>query len=232
MKIQRISKLRSDGTVTSYNGETKAIFVPGDNDIGGEAADRVTKGKIERFLKHFPSKPYIHTFSGKSKPKAILEIVQVNLLLQALSGEEKQFYSTSLLAENYPTHEHKDGDDLIFRMLISHLPILPIRRTFSGQNILGQLNPSVIFSAHDHTGRVITVFKEGDREFDANYTTFTQKIKKDMEERGSRTRGERQYENWQNEKSEEFFTIPMSPYKFVPYKIDKEKEKKNDEGED
>ena len=43
-------------TITSYNGQSVAIFVAGDNDIGGEGGDRVTKEKVSRFKKHFPSK--------------------------------------------------------------------------------------------------------------------------------------------------------------------------------
>jgi len=38
---------------TSYDSKTQAIFVPGDNDIGGEGSDRVTKEKVERFQKYF-----------------------------------------------------------------------------------------------------------------------------------------------------------------------------------
>lgn len=33
----------------------KVIYLPGDNDIGGEGSDRVTEEKIQRFNKNFPS---------------------------------------------------------------------------------------------------------------------------------------------------------------------------------
>ena len=50
---------------TVYNGKSHAIFVPGDNDIGGEGSDRVTKDKVKRFNKNFPSQP-VYTFRKKS----------------------------------------------------------------------------------------------------------------------------------------------------------------------
>ena len=35
------------------------INIPGDNDIGGEGSDRVTKEKVERFNHHFGSETQI-----------------------------------------------------------------------------------------------------------------------------------------------------------------------------
>ena len=116
--ILLIAELSS--TITSYNGKSEAIFVAGDNDIGGEGGDRVTKEKVSRFKKHFPSKP-VHTFSGKSK--AILEIIPVNILTQAESDTE----DTDL--NGYPKHLDKDSKDhLVFRMIVSHLPIMPLQQ--------------------------------------------------------------------------------------------------------
>ena len=41
------------------------IYVPGDNDIGGEGGDPVTDEKIRRFKDHFPPKP-LYIFKGVS----------------------------------------------------------------------------------------------------------------------------------------------------------------------
>ena len=42
-----------------------SIFVPGDNDIGGEGGDPITDEKIRRFKDHFPPKP-VYVFKGIS----------------------------------------------------------------------------------------------------------------------------------------------------------------------
>ena len=45
-----------------YNNKAINIYVPGDNDIGGEGSDPVTDDKVQRFDKYFPSKD-IYSFT-------------------------------------------------------------------------------------------------------------------------------------------------------------------------
>lgn len=152
---------------TVYNGKTQAIFVPGDNDIGGEGSDRVTKEKVKRFNKHFPSQP-VYTFRKKS----ILEVIPVNALTQV--GHK----DTDVVNEGFPTlvqYGQEDENKPLFRMLVSHLPIMPMQQTLFGQQVLEKLKPSIIFSAHDHRGQNIVARQIKKGVFDANFTIFSQK---------------------------------------------------------
>ena len=63
----------------------------------------------------------------------------------------------------------------LFRMLVSHLPIMPMQQTLFGQQVLEKLNPSIIFSAHDHRGQNIVARQIKKGVFDANFTIFSQK---------------------------------------------------------
>ena len=154
-------------SATSYTDKTKAIFVPGDNDIGGEGSDRVTKAKIERFQKHFPSQ-LMHTF----REKAILEIISVDALSEI--GRK----DTDVTFAGFPEqlqHDEEVENKPIFRMIVSHLPITPLHKTSFGQNVLQAIKPSVIFSAHDHRGELITAVNSPKGISHANVTSFSQK---------------------------------------------------------
>lgn len=57
----------------------KIIYLPGDNDIGGEGTDHVTQNKMERFNSNFPSQTenilgntqFVVVFSEQSARKEI-----------------------------------------------------------------------------------------------------------------------------------------------------------------
>lgn len=180
--------------MTSYNGKTKAIFVPGDNDIGGEGGDRITKEKVERFTKHFPSDP-VYTF----REKAILEIIPVNALTQDGKNAADSGFT------GFPTQLQKDKDvdkdKPVFRMLVTHLPIMPMQQTLFVQQVLEHLNPSIIFSAHDHHGQNIIARQVNGGSFDANVTGFTQKTLKLFERNPNDQPGKT-----------DFYTIPLRPH--------------------
>ena len=176
--------------MTSYNGKTKAIFLPGDNDIGGEYGDRVTKEKVERFQTHFPSKP-VNTFSGKS----ILQIIPVNALTQGTKSAIDAGFA------GFPTKlepEKEDEDKPLFRMLATHLPIMPMQQTLFVQQVLELLNPSIIFSAHDHSGANIIGRQVKEGSYDTNMTAFTQKTLKVFDENPKKQPGK-----------DDFYVIPL-----------------------
>lgn len=62
--------------------------------------------------------------------------------------------------------------------LVSHLPIMPMQQTLFGQQVLDVLDPSIIFSAHDHRGQSIIARQVKKGLFDANFTVFSQKTLK------------------------------------------------------
>jgi hypothetical protein len=99
------------------------IFIPGDNDIGGEEDDPITDEKIERFNLHFPAKP-IYRLRGNSgslleeiqtdldSNERVVEIIPVSLLTQRLD----------FVAIDPPTRN-------TFRIVVSHLPIMKLNES-------------------------------------------------------------------------------------------------------
>ena len=127
----------------------------------------MTKEKIQRFDKNFPSQP-IYTFRKKS----LLEVIPVNALTQ-VGHKDKD-----VVNEEFPTlvqYGEEDKNKPLFRLLVSHLPIMPMQQTLFGQQVLEKLKPSIIFSAHDHRGQNIVARQIKKGVFDANFTIFSQK---------------------------------------------------------
>ena len=122
---------------------------------------------MERFNKNFPSQP-VYTFRKKS----LLEVIPVNALTQ-VGHKDKD-----VVNEGFPTlvqYGEEDRGKPLFRMLVSHLPIMPMQQTLFGQQVLEKLKPSIIFSAHDHRGQNIVARQIKKGVFDANFTIFSQK---------------------------------------------------------
>jgi len=117
----------------------RLIYIPGDNDIGGEGVDRVTQTKIDQFEAHFgPSSPVYHA-------RDWLDIVPVSRLT------EQGVYNLSGKSEHLSPSK--------ISIAVSHLPVLPLNGRFSEQ-VMNLVNPDAIFSAHDHHGYLFT----GDRQ--------------------------------------------------------------------
>ncbi|XP_018907496.1 metallophosphoesterase 1 homolog [Bemisia tabaci] len=116
----------------------QTIFLPGDNDIGGED-EPITKIKVERYKKHFGS---ITDFSYSH-----LEFIKVNKMLRT-----------------YPDVPQEKKENWL-RFVLSHIPLLGIPGTFSYE-ALNELKPDFIFSAHDHKSvHLVGNTKTGERSF-------------------------------------------------------------------
>ncbi|KAG8228021.1 hypothetical protein J437_LFUL003656 [Ladona fulva] len=101
------------------------LYLPGDNDIGGEGNERVTQLKYERYQK---------TFDGR----------------EAVSIKFAEFIKVNRITESYPSLKIVNTPKAnISRVLLSHLPLLPASSGFV-ERVLSQLRPHLIFSAHDH----------------------------------------------------------------------------------
>ncbi|KAG7177118.1 Metallophosphoesterase 1-like 1, partial [Homarus americanus] len=100
------------------------IYVPGDNDIGGEGIDRVTPHKVQRFFSFFNQS---NTLQYK-----FVDFIQVRVM-------DDNNVITPVLPQE---------DDRV-RILLSHIPLLPITRTKIKEKVLEQ-HPSFIFSGHEH----------------------------------------------------------------------------------
>lgn len=108
-----------------------SIYTPGDNDVGGEGVDRVTLQKIQRFQNKFGTSKHVVPACS------FLDIVPVSRLT-----EHGYLNITSKI-------EHISRDKIV--VVISHVPVLPLKGRFA-ERIMSDLNPDIIFSAHDHRG--------------------------------------------------------------------------------
>lgn len=115
------------------------VYIPGDNDIGGEGADPVTINKMDRFDKHFGPVKAVHAASDN------IDIVPVSRLTEHgvynLTLKPAQLYTTKIV------------------VAVSHVPVLPLNGKFS-ERVMNLVNPDLIFSAHDHQGYLFTADRE------------------------------------------------------------------------
>ena len=89
------------------------MFVPGDNDIGGEGLDRVTAAKAARFKASFPSQPKYSFSSGN----ATLDLIPVSGLLEKLNSGKEFSYKDVVERTKQPNN---------IRLVVSHFPIVPL----------------------------------------------------------------------------------------------------------
>ncbi|XP_069671833.1 metallophosphoesterase 1 homolog isoform X2 [Periplaneta americana] len=111
--------------VFQVHQNVKYIFLPGDNDIGGETEPLSVK-KLERFQETF-KQPDVIQFQH-------VEMYKVNRLAYTIPRSE----SNQRLSQGNKT-----------RIILSHLPLLFVPSGFVQQAVT-QIRPHVIFTAHDH----------------------------------------------------------------------------------
>uniref|UniRef100_A0A146LYP1 Cell division control protein 1 n=1 Tax=Lygus hesperus TaxID=30085 RepID=A0A146LYP1_LYGHE len=112
-KIFRIHTLQANQT----------IYLPGDNDIGGENED-VTPQKLNRFDKYFGLKPDVVFF------------------------ENVKFSKVNFMLKTSPKYEPSESD-INLSIIISHMSLLGASSFFT-EKVIRELKPSLIISAHDH----------------------------------------------------------------------------------
>lgn len=117
----------------------KIIYIPGDNDIGGEGNDHVTQAKLDRFRTHFPS--------PEETVERHLDFISVNRILGDLN----------LVPEDPIAGVDFKG----FRVVLSHIPLTFINGVFS-KEVVTRLKPHLILSAHDHRLSVATTRLDDD----------------------------------------------------------------------
>ena len=128
-----------------YNREEgkTMIYLPGDNDIGGEGGDPVTLSKIAQFENHFgPSSPVYHIAEW-------LDIAPISRLTE--HGVFNLTQKPSLLSPSKMT------------IAVSHLPVLPLNGRFA-ERVIDLVSPDLVVSAHDHRGYLFTANRETRRQ--------------------------------------------------------------------
>lgn len=104
---------------------TKKIYIPGDNDVGGESRDFRTQKKVDRFVKHFENLTGVATFGFIDYIKNPEDMVWVIEPRKAS-----------------PVH-----------VLVSHFSVL-VKDKMRVNPILQQVRPHLIFSGHWHKASV------------------------------------------------------------------------------
>ncbi|XP_059469070.1 uncharacterized protein LOC132192887 isoform X2 [Neocloeon triangulifer] len=105
------------------------IYLPGDNDIGGEG-DPMTRLKIQKFEKHF------------GQP----DIIRVKGIT---------FYKINRMRYQFPklTHALPENET---RIIVSHLPLLTHPSPFI-DHIVEKFEPNLIFSGHEHVAAHLSI---------------------------------------------------------------------------
>ncbi|KAK7579886.1 hypothetical protein V9T40_000515 [Parthenolecanium corni] len=119
------------------NSNIPTVFIPGDNDIGGENNELIKAVVVKRFREYF----------GKEEVETIdaIRILKVNKLLRT-----------------YPSNEERTSEKLKFNIAISHVPLTDHLSPFSEQ-VVRDIKPEFIFSAHTHKSFALLTLKENGR---------------------------------------------------------------------
>lgn len=116
--------------------EVKMIYLPGDNDIGGEGTEMVKPSKVKRFFNYFENR-------SQWKLKHNLNIYHINRIIHEMP---------LLSEEEAPQILESSG---FTRVFISHFSIVLTPGAFSYKAIQ-RFKPHVIFTGHFHKSSQIT----------------------------------------------------------------------------
>ncbi|KAM3957541.1 metallophosphoesterase [Aphomia sociella] len=106
------------------------VWIPGDNDIGGEN-EPIMKDKVEEFEKVF-QQPTIVMFRNIS------------------------FYKVNAITNTYPTKP--DKEDTNIKIAISHYPVT--QKIVFAQKVNNEISPNIYFCAHDHESKYVEQKKD------------------------------------------------------------------------
>ncbi|XP_045464730.1 uncharacterized protein C630.12 isoform X2 [Harmonia axyridis] len=111
-------------------GHNKQIWLPGDNDIGGEGLERVTPQKINRFKTHFKQ-------------------------ADVISFQKVTFFKVNYLIHTFPKYEKRNFYDTNkINVVLSHVPLMFVPSVFV-EKVISHLQPQVIFAGHKHRAMII-----------------------------------------------------------------------------
>ncbi|CAG9856566.1 unnamed protein product [Phyllotreta striolata] len=115
---------------TSSSSTVRHIWLPGDNDIGGEDS-MITQEKIRRFERAF-SQPNLITFRN-------LNLFKINRLISDIPvyKSNRDFYNTSNIFIG-----------------LSHIPLMFKPSTFV-EKVINKMKPQILFTAHEHKSIII-----------------------------------------------------------------------------
>ncbi|XP_055546290.1 uncharacterized protein LOC129730759 [Wyeomyia smithii] len=129
------------GAIFPRHATATAIYVSGDNDIGGEG-EEVKPSIVRRFRQYFSEKP--------------AWIINENVTIYNINRitHEMPLNDPRLINE-----QGEDAADQYIRIFLSHMPFLSTPGTFTYEAI-EKLKPNVIFSGHLHSSRYVRIHRK------------------------------------------------------------------------
>ncbi|ELU02083.1 hypothetical protein CAPTEDRAFT_121495, partial [Capitella teleta] len=119
------------GCITAFlSASFQHVYIPGDNDVGGEAYDMKTDAKVKRFNRNFLHSDSTHT-SSVTKVKFI-DFLRVNLYVELMAQQS--------------SHD-------AFHFLLNHMSILSRSRP-EIHSLLERTKADLIIVAHSHNARL------------------------------------------------------------------------------
>ncbi|XP_058451487.1 uncharacterized protein LOC131430483 [Malaya genurostris] len=130
------------GVIFPTHPNAKTIYVPGDNDIGGEAGEEVKPSIVRRFRQYFSEKP--------------AWIINENVTIYNINRITHEM----LMDDPRLTNDiQPDVSDQYIRIFLSHMPFLSVPGSFT-YDAIGRLKPNVIFSGHLHSSRYVRIHRK------------------------------------------------------------------------
>ncbi|XP_021701095.1 uncharacterized protein LOC5564483 isoform X2 [Aedes aegypti] len=114
---------------------TLMIYIPGDNDIGGEGRDQITEENVRRFRQYFDEQPTWELTTHKAK-----------------------FFNVNRFTGFMPPTDDISWDSESYSIMLSHMSLLKNANSFS-ERAIDVFRPQIIFSAHDHVSKMAVVHK-------------------------------------------------------------------------
>lgn len=113
---------------------TSMIYIPGDNDIGGEGRDLISEETVQRFRQYF-----------SEQPTWVLE-------------HKAKFFNINRFTRSMPPAEDFNSDPESYSIFLSHASLLK-NADFLSEKAIDAFHPHVIFSAHDHVSKMVVAHR-------------------------------------------------------------------------
>lgn len=118
------------------------IYIPGDNDVGGEGFDKKTTEKIQRFWQHF-IEPEEQQAGNNVVAANFVDFYRMNL---DFSDTAPQDYLDALT-------QMRSKQRGKFTILLNHMPLV---MRYDISSILKAANPNLMLTGHHHTAKITT----------------------------------------------------------------------------
>ncbi|XP_058121385.1 uncharacterized protein LOC131294955 [Anopheles ziemanni] len=129
------------GAIFPTHPTARTIYIPGDNDIGGDGRQPLNPSAKRRFRQYFSERPAWVVNDN-------LTIYNINRITLEMTLKDPRMVDST----------GADVSDRYLRIFVSHMPVLDTPSTFTSTAIRN-LKPNVIFSAHLHVSQYARIHR-------------------------------------------------------------------------